>query len=433
MQCDKRGKNSYEHSKLIKKRVLAYSEKLNDNPKLKAIYQNACYSTWQSALEKCEDNTYFVLTGDIPAMWLRDSAAQITHYLPLAQEVEVSEVFEGVLRRQLQYIQIDPYANAFNKENNGHGHTTDLPRQSGWVWERKYEVDSLCYPMRLLYLYWKQTGKSEIIQQTLPSVAKIILDQWKIEQHHFEKSPYYFIRENTHPTDTIPNGKGTPVSYTGMTWSGFRPSDDGCQYGYLTASNMFAVVVLGYMSEMLRDVCREDALANECDALRKEIKEGIEKYCIVEHPKYGKIYVCETDGMGHYSMFDDANIPSLLSIPYIGYLDAKDEIYQNTRKFLLSEENPYYFEGKYAKGIGSCHTPDRYVWHMALVMQAMTSLSDTEKRELVEMIVNTDADTGYLHEGFCMDNPFEFTREWFTWPNSLFAELIEHCINNHIL
>ena len=418
----------------LKKRIEYYSKKLKDYPKLCKLYQNCCANTMETALEECDDGTVFVLTGDIPAMWLRDSAAQVTHYVPLSSDPEIGRIIEGVIRRQLAYIQIDPYANAFNKEPNGNGHVTDLPKQDPWVWERKYEIDSLCYPIRLLYLYWKASGSCDLIKEKLEDTAGIILALWRTEQRHFEKSSYRFIREDTFSWDTIPNnGMGAPVTYTGMTWSGFRPSDDGCQYGYLTASEMFAVVVLDYMSEMLSTVCENTSLAEECKALRAEIDEGIKKYCIVEHEKYGKIYACETDGMGNYCMIDDANIPSLLSIPYIGYSDKTDAIYQNTRRFLLSCDNPYYFEGKYAKGIGSRHTPDNYIWHMALVMQGLTSVCNDEKREMLKMIVSTDANTGYLHEGFCADNPFEFTREWFTWPNSLFAEFVEKCVDDNVI
>lgn len=420
---------------VLEKRIDYYVNKLSSNEKLAKIYQNCAKSTIESALVPCDDGTYFVLTGDIPAMWLRDSSAQITNYIPLAKDAEISRIIEGVIRRQLMYLEIDPYANAFNMEANGEGHITDLPRQSPWVFERKYELDSLCYPIRLLYLYWKAGGREELVREKLESTARIILDLLRCEQHHHEKSPYYFIRKDVLvPWDTIYNGgKGAPVAYTGMSWSGFRPSDDGCQYGYLTASEMFAVVVLRYMSEMLRAVCENTAMADECDALAGEIDEGIKKYCVVEHEKYGKIYACETDGMGNYSMIDDANIPSLLSIPYIGYSACDDEIYQNTRKFLLSHENPFYFEGKFARGIGSRHTPDGYVWHMALVMQGLTSMSADEKREMLDMIVNTDADTGYLHEGFLADDPTEFTREWFTWPCSLFAEFVEKCVDDGII
>jgi len=240
------------------------------------LYRNCCPNTIETALEECNDGTVFVLTSDIPAMWLRDSTAQVTHYIPLSNDAEIAKIIEGVLRRQLAYIEIDPYANAFNKEANGKGHITDIPTQGPWVFERKYEIDSLCYPIRLLYLYWKASGRCEIIKEKLEDTVEIILKQWRNEQYHFKKTPYRFTRENPRvPWDTIYNdGMGEPVAYTGMTWSGFRPSDDACQYGYLTASEMFAVVVLGYMSEMLTEVCQNTTLADECDALKKEIDAG---------------------------------------------------------------------------------------------------------------------------------------------------------------
>ena len=419
----------------MNERVALYSERLKAYPKLCAMYQNGYLHTAKTALVPCEDGTFFVLTGDIPAMWQRDSAAQVTHYLSLARDAEVGNILKGVIRRQLMYLSIDPYANAFNKEANGEGHTDDLPRNDPWVFERKYELDSLCYPMRLLYLYWKQSGDDAFVAAELPRAAGVILRTMRTEQKHGESSPYRFVRPHAPvPWDTIPNGGlGTPVAYTGMIWTGFRPSDDGCEYGYLTASEMFATVMLGYMAEMLETVCADATTAEECRALRAEIDDGIRRYCVVEHPTYGRIYACETDGMGHYSLIDDANIPSLLSIPYIGYADAEDEIYQNTRRFLLSSENPYYFEGTCARGIGSRHTPKNYIWHMALVMQGMTALSTEEKREMLDMIVATDADTGYLHEGFDADAPTRYTREWFTWPNSLFAEFVEHCVDDGLI
>ncbi len=423
--------------KAVEDRIAEYSKKLESYPKLRQMYDNCYRHTIEKALKKLDDGSYFLLTGDIPAMWLRDSTAQVTHYLPLAKDKEMSEILEGVIRKQFMYIKMDPYANAFNEYASGKGHPNDIPKNDPWIHERKYEIDSLCYPIRLLYMYWKQSGKDDIIKTELEDIVKIIINQWRVEQHHFEKSPYRFTRPDVNPKspwDSIYNeGMGNPVVYTGMTWSGFRPSDDGCQYGYLIASEMFAVVVLGYMSEMLRAVCKNEELAAECDLLREEIDEGINKYGIVENEKYGKIYACETDGMGNYSMIDDANIPSLLSIPYIGYRDKTDEIYQNTRKFLLSHDNEFYFEGKCGKGIGSRHTPENYVWHMALAMQGITAITAEEKRELLDMICSTDAGTGYLHEGFFVDNPNEFTREWFTWPNSLFAEFVEKCVDEGII
>ena len=404
------------------------ASKLAFNPKLQNLYKNAALQTIKTVFEPCDDGTIFVLTGDIPAMWLRDSTAQVTHYVKLAKDEEVKKILSGVILRQLKYIEIDPYANAFNKEANGKGHTSDRPRNDPWVFERKYEIDSLCYPIRLLYLFWKETGDETIIKEKLENVATIITNVWTKEQHHDETSPYRFFRDRVNvPWDTIYNdGLGAPVKYTGMTWSGFRPSDDGCQYGYLTASEMFSVVVLKYMAEMLNTVCNNKELATKCLKLSSEIDKGIKEYCIIDHPVYGKIYCCETDGDGHYSMIDDANIPSLLSIPYIGYSEIDDEIYQNTRKFLLSKENPFYFEGEYAKGIGSRHTPNGFIWHMSLIMQALTTKNQDEIELMLNYIVNSDADTGYLHEGFDCNNPKRFSRPWFTWPNSLFAELIDN-------
>ena len=410
----------------------AYCAHLSDE-KLCRLYRRCALSTWETALRPQEDGTVFVLTGDIPAMWLRDSAAQVTHYLPLSADPEVGAVIEGVIRRQLMYIGIDPYTNAFNPEPNDTGWMDDLPPKGPWAHERKYEVDSLCYPIRLLYLYWKQSGSDALIREKLEETVSVILNVWRTEQHHAEKSPYWFVRPSDNPPCLPCEGKGNPVVYTGMTWSGFRPSDDPCTYGYLTASNMFAVVVLGYMAEMLRAVCGNETLAAACDALRTELDEGIRRHCVVDHPVYGPIYACETDGMGHYSMIDDANIPSLLSVPYIGYASADDAVYQNTRRFLLSAENPYYYEGTYARGIGSPHTPPRYVWHLALVMQGLTAVTAEEKRELLSMIAATDGGTDLLHEGFFVDDPTVYTREWFTWPCSLFAEFVERCVDEGVI
>lgn len=419
----------------MKEHMKPYLAKLQSYPKLAKMYENGYLHTAHTVLDRCEDGTYFLVSGDIQGMWLRDSSTQVTHYTPIAQDDEIASIIEGVLRRQFRYITIDPYANAFNRDPNGNGHIDDEPLQSVWVFERKYEIDSLCYPIRLLYLYWKHSGREELIRESLETVAREILKVWRTEQHHMEQSPYRFIRQNPPvPWDTIPNeGMGTPVAYTGMTWSAFRPSDDGCSYGYLTASEMFASVVLSYMAEMLQTVLGNREMAKECLALKADIDEGIRKYCIVEHEKYGKIYACETDGMGHYSLIDDANIPSLLSIPYIGYATVDDEIYQNTRRFLLSSDNPFYFEGTAASGIGSRHTPDGYIWHMAMVMQGMTSSDPEEKRKLLHLIATTDAGTGYLHEGFDANAPENYTRDWFTWPNSLYAEFIEQCIDEGIL
>ena len=408
-------------------KVCARLEK--SSPKLAQLYRNCFPNTIATTIQEQEDGSLFVITGDIPAMWLRDSAPQVDHYIPLADAPEVASIVRRVVEKQFKYVLIDPYANSFNPAPNGDGHITDIPRNGPWVFERKYEIDSLCYPLWLCYRYWKATGDDAVLAQ-LPAVVETILGVWRTEQHHVEKSPYRFTRTDCPYQDTIHNnGMGAPVAYTGMTWSGFRPSDDACTYGYLIPSNMFAVVVLGYAAEMLGD----HPLAAEALALRAEIQEGLKKFATVEHPVHGTVYACEVDGMGNYLLMDDANIPSLISAPYLGYTTTDDPIYRNTRKMLLASDNPYYYEGKCAKGIGSPHTPPHYVWHMALAMQGMTSDNKEEMKAILDMLTTCDGGTGYMHEGFHVDDPTVFTRPWFTWPDSLFCEFVNKCMDEGIV
>lgn len=402
--------------------------KLTDQPKLQRVFLNCFPNTLQTTTKLHEDGTSYVFTGDIPAMWLRDSSAQVRQYLPLAKEdADVRRIITGLVKKQLKYIQIDPYANAFNETEIPleEIHHRDLTKLNGWVWERKYEIDSLCYPIQLSYLYWKSTGDTSLFDGEFKSVAHIIMDLWTTEQRHFEHSPYRFERMDCRKTDTLKNnGMGMPVNYTGMTWSAFRPSDDANTFGYLIPANMFAVVVLRYLAEIAKDVYEDAPLAAKAAQLAEEIDDGIQAYGIVNHPKYGRIYAYETDGYGNYNLMDDANVPSLLAIPYLGYTSADDPIYQNTRRFILSEDNPYFFSGEKAKGIGSPHTPHRYIWHIGLSMQALTAVDPKETQELIDLILSTDADCDYMHEGFDVDDPHKFTREWFAWANSLFSELI---------
>jgi len=401
-------------------------QQLEHLPVLQGMFRQCYANTYETTLQRLADGSTFVITGDIPAMWLRDSTAQVRHYLPVAvHDTEVADMIAGVIRRQIFYIGIDPYGNAFNIEDNDHRYDIDLTELNGWVWERKYEIDSLCYPIQLSYLFWKATGRTDLFDESFRTVLHRIIDLWRCEQHHDDHSPYVFMREDCPPSDTLRNqGKGMPTSYTGMTWSGFRPSDDACTFGYLIPSNMFASVVLGYIAEIAIDMYHDERLATKALRLQEEIDFGIENYGTVIHPQYGKIYAYETDGQGNHNLMDDANVPSLLSIPYLGYRAAADTVYQNTRAFVLSEHNPYYFTGIAASGIGSPHTPTDYIWHIALSMQGLTSTDPLEIKSILDTLASTHADTGFMHEGFHKDDPTKFTRPWFAWANSLFAELV---------
>lgn len=410
----------------IEKAILLASDKLIDRPKLQQIFKNCFIDTLATTTELMDDGTTFVITGDISAMWLRDSSAQVCQYIPFARhDEETARIISGLVRRQIEYIAIDPYANAFNREPNGQCYNKDLTECNPWVWERKYELDSLCYPMHLAGLYLRETGRTDIFTGEFRQSMETVLRIWRDEQYHEQKSSYRFERPGKGQSETLTNnGLGAKSVYTGMTWSGFRPSDDACQYGYLVPANMFAVVALRDMEQIAKEQYHDTAMAIEIADLRAEIDAGIQSHGIFDHPKYGKIYVYETDGMGNYNLMDDANVPSLLSIPYIGYTDASDPIYQNTRRFVLSKDNPYYYEGKYASGIGSPHTPKGYIWHIALCMQALTSTNRMEIDRILQILEKTDDGTCYMQESFDPNNPANFTRSWFAWANSLAGELI---------
>lgn len=398
--------------------------------KVQTMFENCFSNTYETTIRPQDDGTTFVITGDIPAMWLRDSAAQVRPYLLLAEHDEkMADLIEGVIKKQLSCIIHDPYANAFNEEANGNRYHDDKTEMTPLLWERKYEIDSLCYPIQLSYLFWKSTGRTSQFNEMFREAVAKIIETWKTEQNHEENSSYMFERDNCPTQDTLSHdGKGAPVGYTGMTWSGFRPSDDACQYGYLIPANMFAVVVLKQIREIAEEVLHDKDLAETAFELANEIDRGIQNFGKVEHPVYGTIYAYETDGIGNYNLMDDANVPSLLALPYLGYCNADDPIYQNTRNFILSSENPYYYQGKVAKGIGSPHTPEQYIWHIALAIQGMTALTNEEKEEILELFKNTDANTNFMHEGFHVDEPEKYTRPWFSWANSMFSEfLLSQC------
>jgi len=396
--------------------------KLADMPKAADIFATCITNTLHRTIQRWPDGTTYVITGDIPAMWLRDSAAQVRPYILLAREDrEIAQMIQGLIERQFRFILLDPYANAFNSAPNGMGHQDDLTEMSPWIWERKYEIDSLCYPIQLSYLLWKNAGLTSHFNDTFRQAIELILRVWRRERD----SGYRFQRRNCPPSDTlIRDGRGAETRYTGMTWSGFRPSDDACRYGYLVPSNMFAVVVLRYLQEIGREVLNDERFVQSAASLAEEIDRGIREFAVCDHPEFGRIYAYECDGMGRVVWMDDANVPSLLSIPYLGYASADDPVYRNTRKFVLSRHNPYYYEGSAARGIGSPHTPPGYVWHIAIAMEGLTADDPESKRRQLRLMVDTDGGTGMMHEGFDANDPKRFTRAWFSWANMMFCELV---------
>lgn len=399
------------------------------------VFDAAFANTLTTTIERQPDGTTFVLTGDIPAMWLRDSTAQVRPYLAIAgDDPDLADMIEGLVRRQFRCIALDPYANAFNAEPNGHtwdpNDQTDF--SSPWLWERKYELDSLCYPIQLAWLLHANTGRTSQFDDTFVAGARRILDTLETEQHH-EGSPYFFVRDCDIPTESLArDGRGTPVADTGMSWCGFRPSDDACTYHYLVPANMFAVVTMGYLERILTDLLPEPEpeLAARAARLRKTIDAGLRAHGLTTNKTGENVWAYEVDGLGHTNLMDDANVPSLLAAPYLGYCAADDETYLATRRTILSDENPYYYAGEHAAGIGSPHTPPRYVWPIALSIQGLTTpegeAGAAEREAILDTLTSIDAGTNLMHEGVCVDDPAQFTRPWFSWSNMMFCELLMH-------
>ena len=373
--------------------------------KLQSLYLTAYDEAINRHASLRKDGTTYVSTGDIDAEWLRDASAVVEPYIGLSRtDQHIEQTLRGVLAREARYILIDPYANAF---------TSDYK-----VSEEKFEVDSLMYPIWFAAKYWHTTKDRGPFTRQVNAAFERTLAVLRDEQHHNSRSHY-------RNSQLAYNGQGSRVRYTGMVWTGFRPSDDPCRYHYNIPANMFAVVALRGLSDIERTVYHNRKDAENAWGLSVQIQRAIEQYATVYIPPFGRIYAYEVDGLGHFNVMDDANPPSLLSIPYFGYLSSNDSEYLATRRFALSPRNPYYFVGKYARGIGSPHTPHGYVWPLALVVQALTTSDAGEIAQVMKYIAAADIGDHRLHESFNADWPEAFTRDDFAWPNALYAELIE--------
>jgi hypothetical protein len=374
----------------------------------------------------------YVITGDIDAMWLRDSSAQVYPYLSLLKEDgQLQQLVAGVINRQTRCILKDPYANAFYKDATKVSEwASDRTDMKPGVHERKWEIDSLCYPIRLAYGYWKATGDAAPFDEQWQQAIALILQTFHEQQRKHGKGPYHFMRRTETATDTVPGrGYGNPARPVGLIYSMFRPSDDATIFPFLIPSNFFAVVSLRQAAEMVEQLRKDSNLAKECRALADEVEQALHEYSIVNHPFAGKVYAYEVDAFGNYYCTDDGNIPSLLSLPYLGAVNHGDKLYQNTRKMLLSEKNPYYCVGSAAKGLGGPHVGMDMIWPLGVIIQGLTSQDDAEIKECLTTLQHTHAGTGFMHEAFNKDDPKKFTRAWFAWANTIFGELVLKTFN----
>ncbi|MCY1663777.1 glycoside hydrolase family 125 protein [Chryseobacterium sp. SL1] len=418
-------------SEAVEKTIKTIKKSIADE-ELAWMFENCFPNTLDTTVKFYQKNNKpytYVITGDIDAMWLRDSSAQVYPYLSLANEDEkLKNLLKGVINKQVECVLLDPYANAFfNDANKVSEWKNDSTQMKPGIHERKWEIDSLCYVMRLSYNYWKITGDSSVFDADWKKAMLLILQTFKEQQRKDSKGPYKFQRSNGNPLDTqFAGGYGNPTKKVGLIHSMFRPSDDATFYPFLISSNMFAVVSLRETAEIFSEIFKDENTAAQFKNLAEEVDEAIQKYAVLNHPEAGKIYALEIDGFGNALFMDDANVPNLLSIPYLGYRSKEDEIYKNTRKFSLSKANPWFSEGKFAKGIGGPHIGEHKIWPLGLIMQALTTDDNEEIVSCLKMLKATHAGTGFIHESFDVDNPKDFTRSWFAWANTLFGELILH-------
>jgi uncharacterized protein len=403
------------------------------DPELAWMFEN-CYPNTLDTTVRTGGGTgkpdTFIITGDIDAMWLRDSACQVWPYLPLAKnDADLRRMFLGLIGRQARCILIDPYANAFLPDPKStkalEWAVEDLTEMRPGVAERKWEVDSLCYCIRLAHGYWKTTGDTTRFDKEWAEAMRLVVATFREQQRKKGPGSYHFQRKAESPTDTQAlGGFGNPARPVGMIYSMFRPSDDACLYSFYVPSNAFAVITLRQLAEMSENILKDTGFATECKTLASEVEEALAKYGRIKERDGGEIWAFEVDGYGNQLFMDDANIPGLLSLPYLGCCDVKDAVYQRTRRLILSENNPYFFKGSAAEGVGGPHEGLNMIWPMALIAQAMTTSNEAEIRKCLHWLKMTHAGTGFMHEAFNKDDATKFTRAWFAWANTLFGELI---------
>lgn len=372
----------------------------------------------------------FVITGDINAMWLRDSSAQVWSYLPFCkQDPRLSTLIEGVIRRQTRCILIDPYANAFQPDPNSKPLSwavDDKTTMKPGVGERKWEIDSLCYTLRLAHGYWQATGNTAPFDSAWQQAARAIVRTFREQQRRNDPGPYHFQRDSPIPSDSLMlSGYGNPARPVGLIYSGFRPSDDACIYPLFIPSNLFAVASLRQLATLADKVCHDTALAREAETLAQEVDAAVAQYGLIERAEHGRIWAYEVDGFGNSICMDDANAPGLLSLDYLGCVAPRDrDLYQRSRAFALSGSNPYFFRGSAAEGIGGPHIGLGYIWPMSIIIRAFSSMSDAETTQCLKWLRDSTGGTHFMHESFWKDDPTKYTRAWFAWANTLFGEMI---------
>lgn len=413
------------------------------DPELKWLFANCFPNTLDTTVlmgtVEGKDDA-FVITGDIPCLWLRDSAAQLRPYLQLAPGDEgLTRLYRGLIRRHARCVLIDPYANAFMQDpaakTSLFWSAGDKTEMKPGVAERKWEVDSLCYVLRLAHDYWQATGDIDPFDETWASAATAIVATFREQQRKDGPGPYRFQRQSVQPTETTLAGIGVPTRKTGLIHSAFRPSDDACTYPCNIPGNLFAVATLRELAVLAQEVLHDTVLAGEATALAAEVEAAVMAHGTMILPDGRQVFAYETDGYGNHLFMDDANVPSLLGLAYLRCLPADYPLWRTTADAVWSEANPWFFRGKAGEGIGGPHIGEGQIWPMSIILHALSSDDDAVIAGALKTLRATHAGKGFMHEAFDKDDPSKFTREWFAWVNGLFGELVVKIANQrpHLL
>jgi meiotically up-regulated gene 157 (Mug157) protein len=394
------------------------------------------------------DSVAFVITGDIDAMWLRDSTNQVLPYVPLAsQDPSLAHLLASLIKRQASFINIDPYANAlYARPDQVSPWATDATKtlsyagtktnvRNNMIHERKFEIDSHGSFMQLAAEYFAYTNDSSPFdahfRSALQSVLGVLTLHAELDTEATRgaaNAPYSFQRLTEQPSDTLQFGVGAPAKACGLIRSAFRPSDDALVLPFNIPQNMFVATQLKRMANVASQLGWTSE-ASSAAALAASVTAAIMKFGVVRHPSGANVFAYEIDGFGNALFQDDANLPSLLSAPFLGFVAASDPVYVATRKILLSNQtNPFFFRGGEGEGIGSPHTGFGLIWPMSVVVRAFTSSDSTEIKRCLRTLLNSTAGTGLMHESFDRDDARTFTRPWFAWANTLFAHLVQHLL-----
>ncbi|KZM24021.1 uncharacterized protein EKO05_0009334 [Ascochyta rabiei] len=447
-------------SPLVEKVIETMNKKMVDKD-LARIFENAFPNTLDTTVRWHTDNTpahksfqrnwekgswtgpqSFIVTGDINAEWLRDSTNQLAQYQPLAKkDKEIFKLILGAINTQAEYVIGSPYCNAFQPPAPSHLSPTFQDQadvvhpeyEASFVFECKYELDSLAHFLSLSNQFYNHTDSIAFINarwlQALDTLLSVLDEQ---SQPTFDETTgayiqntYKFQRRTEIGTETLAlGGVGNPLAGgTGLVRSAFRPSDDATILGFLIPSNAMMSVELKRTADILNKAGRKN-IADQLSAWADTISKGVWEHGVVTHKKYGRVFAFEVDGYGSSILMDDANLPSLLALPLLGFVDANDEVYKNTRKMILEKQgNPYYLTGKGFGGIGGPHVGLQHAWPMSVLVQAMTSDDDDEIVSCVESVKNVSRN-GLIHESIHVDYERDYTRSWFAWANSVFAQTI---------